>query len=243
MTVHEAEAIVRHVRAALEHEPRINLHRYPIAVTFEAGDLTVEGEVEHIIAKKLALELAAAVPGVKGIVDRLRVTPAAPMEDGEIRDHVRDALVQEFAFEDCSIRIWDKGELRTIQDRSAASSATIEVEVNAGVVILNGQVPSLTHKRLAGVFAWWVPGSRDVVNGLDVVPVQEDNDDEITDAVRLVLQKNPFVEASQIAVRTRNCVVTLEGIVRNHTEKQMAECDAWSVFGVDKVSNLLTVRE
>lgn len=75
------------------------------------------------------------------------------------------------------------------------------------------------------------------------VPVQDDTDDEITDAVRLVLQKNPFVEASQIAVSTRNCVVTLEGSVRNHTEQQMAECDAWYVFGVDKVINLLTDRE
>lgn len=79
----ESEALVRQVCAALEHEPRINLHRYPTAVTFDSGDLTVEGEVEHIIAKKL--ELAAAVPGVKGIVDRLRVTPAEPREDGAIR--------------------------------------------------------------------------------------------------------------------------------------------------------------
>lgn len=239
----EPDTIVRKVRAALEHEPHINLHRYPIEVTVSEGDLIMEGEVEHIIAKKLALELAAAVPGIQGIVDRLRVTPAAPMEDGEICDHVRDALAQESTFEDCSIRIWDKGELRTIQDRSATSSATIEVEITGGVVILNGQVPSLTHKRITGVLAWWIPGSRDVINGLEVVPVQNDNDDEISDAVRIVLEKNPFVDASQINVSTHNAVVTLAGLVRNQTEQQLAEYDAWYVFGVDKVINRLTVRE
>jgi len=241
--VHEPEAIVRQVRALWEHETRINLHRYPIAVTLSAGDLIVEGQVEHIIAKKRALELAASVVGIRGIVDRLRVTPAQAMEDGELCDHVRDALLQESALENCSIRLWDKGKLRTIQDRSASSSATIDVEINAGVVTLNGNVPSLTHKRIAGVLVWWVPGSRDVINGLEVVPVQDDNDDEITDAVRMVLQKNPFVDASQIAISTRTSVVTLTGSVRNPAEKQMAECDAWYVFGVDQVSNQLTVRE
>jgi osmotically-inducible protein OsmY len=88
-----------------------------------------------------------------------------------------------------------------------------------------------------------VPGSRDVINGLEVVPVQDDTDDEITDAVRIVLKKNPFVDASQINVSTRNCVVILTGLVRNQTERQLAECDVWYVFGVDQVSNQLTVRE
>ena len=57
------------------------------------GVLLLEGELENIAAKKLALEHAAAVGGVIGIVDRLRITPATPMGDGEICDHVRDALL------------------------------------------------------------------------------------------------------------------------------------------------------
>ena len=59
----------------------------------------------------------------------------------------------------------------------------------------------------------------------------------------MVLQKNPFVDASQIAISTRTSVVTLTGSVRNPAEKQMAECDAWYVFGVDQVSNQLTICE
>lgn len=51
------EKILGEVRAAFAHEYRINLHRYPIQIAFSNGDLVLEGEVEDIVAKKLALEL------------------------------------------------------------------------------------------------------------------------------------------------------------------------------------------
>jgi osmotically-inducible protein OsmY len=236
------EEIIKEVRAAFEHEPRINLHRYPVHIAWSDGDVVLEGEMETIVAKKLALELAAAVPGVSGIVDRLRVAPAQPMGDGAIRDHVRDALLQEPVFENCRIRVWDKNQLETWREPSPAATGVIEVTVAEGIVTLNGQVPSLSHKRLAGALAWWVPGSREVINGLDVAPPEEDHDDEITDAVRLVLEKDPFVHADQIRVHTKNAIVILEGLVANGTERNMAEYDAWYVFGVDKVINALAVQ-
>jgi osmotically-inducible protein OsmY len=237
------DAICQQVRAALEHDPRINLHRYPIHLHYEEGILTLEGDVEHIVAKKLALELAAAVPGVDGLVDRLRVVPARPMGDGAIRDHVRDALLQELAFTTFAIAVRERGQVDTIRPASGSPLGVIEVAVAAGVVTLNGQVPSLSHKRLAGVLAWWVPGSRDVINGLAVEPPEADTDDEITDAVRLILAKDHFVTADQIRVRTRDRVVTLEGVVPTQTIRELAAFDAWYVFGVNQVVNKLEVQE
>jgi osmotically-inducible protein OsmY len=237
-----SEAICTRVRAALGHDPRINLHRHPIHLHGEGGILTMDGEVGDIVAKKRALELAAAVPGVDGLVDRLRVAPTRPMGDGAIRDHVRDALLQEPAFANFAVEVRDQGRLDTIRPASGTPCGGIEVAVAAGVVTLNGQVPSLSHKRLAGVLAWWVPGSREVINGLAVEPPEEDSDDEITDAVLLVLEKDRFVTADQIRVRTQGRVVTLEGLVPNATIREMAEFDAWYVFGVDQVVNLLQVQ-
>jgi osmotically-inducible protein OsmY len=235
------EAICAQVRAALEHDPRINLHRYPVHLRCEDGILTMAGDVQDIRAKKLALELAAAVPGVDGVVDRLRVVPTRAMGDGAIRDHVRDALLQEPAFTTFAIGVQDQGRVVAVRPASGTPLGMIEVAVAEGVVTLNGEVPSLSHKRLAGVLAWWVPGSREVINGLAVEPPQADSDDEITDAVRLVLDKDRFVPADQIRVRTRGRVVTLEGIVANQTLCELAECDAWYVFGVDRVVNHLQV--
>ena len=234
-----AEEVVGAVLATLEREPRVKLHSYPIDVSYLDGVVTLSGEVAGIAAKKLALELAATPRPVTGIVDRLRVAPAERMEDGAIRDHVCNAFLSEPAFEGYSVRALVKQEMEPV--RILDCRQMLEVEVTEGVVVLNGSVQSLTHKRLAGVIAWWVPGSREVVNGIEVLPAMQDNDDEVVDAIRLVLEKDPLVNASQIRPGCRNLVVTLEGAVTTESGKAAAESDAWYVFGVNGVVNKITV--
>lgn len=234
-----AEEFVTAVFAALEREPRMNLRRHPIQVEYQDGVVMLSGEVADIASKKIALELAAATPKVSGIVDRLRVEPAERMEDGAIRDHIMHAFIGESSFNSYSIRTLIKGQWE--QMRLLEGSRVLEVEVAYGVVTLNGKIESLSHKRLAGVLSWWVPGTRDVVNGLEVFPAMEDNDDEVVDAVRLVLEKDPLVNASQVKVDCLDRVVTLEGSVSSDRSRKAAESDAWFVFGVDGVVNNLVV--
>jgi osmotically-inducible protein OsmY len=229
------------VRAAFEHEPRINLHRYPVQMKFSDGVLTLEGEVEHIAAKKLSMELAVAIRGVSGIVDRLHVIPSTHMGDGAILDAVRDALLQEPSLLNCSLILIRKGQLETLREIVTEPHGTIRVSVSDGVVLLDDHVLSLTQKRLAGVLAWWVPGSRDVINGMDVVSDQLDSDEELTKAVRIVLTKDPFINEDRIQVGAECSVVTLDGDVPSAPQKEMAEFDAWYVFGVDKVVNRLEI--
>jgi len=238
------DRIVRQVRGALEFETRVNLHRYPIHIDYlDDQTILLEGEVESVAAKRIALERAGAIPGPRGVVDRLKVVAARPMGDGEIRDAVRDALVGELALSECAIAIRDAGALKTVRHAAKDSPYLIEIAVDDGTVTLDGRVRSLEQKRLAGVLAWWVPGTRDVVNGLEVFPEQEDNDGEITDAVRAVLEKDKLLDAGQIRVSTRNAVVTLDGLVLDERQREMAEADAWYVFGVNDVINRLEVRE
>ena len=239
----EKAKVLDAVRAALASEPRIDLHSQPIAMDFEDDVLTLEGEVASVAAKKLALEAAVALPEVIGIIDRLCVTPAQPMGDGQIRQLVRDAFLQEPAFEECTIRETAKGETITLRQSPVNERGSLEIEVAEGVVTLNGQVPGLDNKRLAGVLAWWVPGSRDVVNGIAVEPPEEDSYDMIAEGVRLALEKDPFVDASQLRVGVRGTVVTLAGLLPSEAQREMAECDAWYVFGVDKVINKIEVRQ
>jgi len=233
---------IERIRAALEKDRRINLHRYPIAMAFDGDDLVLAGELEDIAAKKIALEIAAAITPRTAIVDRLRVRPAQPMSDAELRDHVIKVLLEEPVFEHCSLHSRLPQKLLAHRDPVAAPIGAIVVEVSDGVVTLNGEVPSLSHKRLAGVLAWWVPGCRDVVNGLAELPAQQDNDDEITDAVRLALEKNPFINATKTTVTSKDGVVTLAGLVPNETMRRMAERDAWFVLGVRRVVNQIAVK-
>jgi hypothetical protein len=58
-----------------------------------------------VAAKKRALRAAAAVSGVGGIGDRLRVCPAATMDDRRIARYVRDALLAEPALSGCALRV------------------------------------------------------------------------------------------------------------------------------------------
>lgn len=204
--------ILKEVRAAFEHEPRINLRKYPIHMAFEEGVLTLEGEVEHVAAKKLAMERAIAVSGVTGIVDRLHVTPSTRMGDGAILDAVRNALLQEPCLQSCSIQVKHKGTWETVREVTANPHGVIQVSVTDGVVLLDDHVISLTQKRQAGLLAWWVPGSRDVINGMEVIPPQEHSDDELAESVRLALKKDPFVNVDRVRVTVEKAVVTLRVI-------------------------------
>jgi osmotically-inducible protein OsmY len=239
--MNDTQKLLEEVRAALRSEPRFDPHGH-LDLDFADGMLTIDGEVADVAVKKLLLERAAALPAVTGLLDRLHVAPATPMGDKEIRDAVRDALLQEPALAECAIREWVKGEAVVVRDPPEGARGDITVRVDDGVVTLEGDAPTMAHKRLAGVLAWWVPGSRDVINGLGEQAPEADLDAEITDAVNIALQKDPFVDAGQIRVLTQNAKVILHGIVPTDSEREMAEFDAWYVFGVDKVENKIEVR-
>jgi osmotically-inducible protein OsmY len=238
----DQENVITRIRAALEKDTRINLHHYPIEIAVQNGDVVLAGNVENITAKKLALLLASEVLGVQRIIDRLKVSPAEKMGDAEIRDHVFKVLGEEPALERCFVHGPVQGETTAIRRAAQESAGSIIVEVIDGTVILNGEVPSLTHKRLAGVLVWWVPGVCDVINGLEEVPPEEDNDDELIDAVRLVLEKDPFVDAGKIRVSSKEWIVTLEGFVPTEAMRQMADRDTWYVLGVKSVINRIEVE-
>ena len=227
--------------SAIRSVARIGPHFKPTALEIEAdGTATIQAEVDNIAIKRLALERLAATKGITAIVDRLRVKPAQAMSDDGILDHLRKAYAAEPAFAGLRIAECEAGRRKLVQD-APDGRGEIEIEVKKGVVILNGRVPGLVSKRLAGVLAWWVPGSRDVVNGIAVEPPEEDSPDEIEEAVRIALDKDPFVDDSQVRVGVRHRTVRLTGAVRSREARDAAEWDAWYVFGVDDVVNELEV--
>ncbi len=237
-------AVEKAVLAALEREPGVNRHRMALHLEYNvvSRGLTLEGEVDNIIAKRRAYECASRVDGVDGIIDRLRVRPGEARGDGAIRAFLMQALLDEPTLRDCALHAFHKGIMETLR-APPDNSSVIGVTVADGVVELTGHVGSLSHKRLAGALAWWTPGSRDVLNELDVLPPEDDNNGEIADALRLVLEKDPLMtHAGDLGIGVRHNIVTLSGIVTTEEERRLAEYDAWYLVGVRGVVNRLEVR-
>jgi osmotically-inducible protein OsmY len=236
------------VRNAFRTEPRLGpgfrLER--IAVEKD-GALALEGEVSTLAHKKLALLRAAAVPGVTRIVDRLVVAPGAPMSDREIRARLREAFAQDLDFSDLDLREdTASGVMATRYEPVAGpggeARGRIDIEVEQGVVTLNGFAPTLVRKRLVGAVAWRVAGVRNVINGLVVRPDEQDSPDQIEEAVRVILDRDHSLDAAQIKVGVRGAVVRLTGLVNSNDQRDAAESDSWAVFGVDDVINEIEVR-
>jgi len=229
--------------AAVRSEPRIGPHFKPARLDIDGqGVLTVEAEVDSVAQKRLALERLAATPGVEGIVDRMHVRPATPMSDSGISDDLRRRFAEEPAFRNLKVMERRLGRLELVRDAADGGAGEIDFEVQDGVVTLDGAAPGLASKRLAGVMAWWVPGVRDVINGMGVEPPEEDAPILIEEAVKLALEEDPLVDADQIRVGVRGAVVRLTGLVKSEGMRETAVADAWFVFGVDDVVDQIEVR-
>jgi osmotically-inducible protein OsmY len=235
------ESITRQIHGLLERERRINLHRFPIAISNADGVAILEGEVGDIAAKKLALELAASVSDVRGVIDRLRVAPGERRGDGAVRDSLARLFLEQGEFRNCTLRSHTNERNVVLREGNGDSVGDITIAVSDGAISLEGHVISVPHRLFAGVLAWWTPGRRDVVNALELQPDYEERDDEVTEALRLVLEADPAIDASQIRPTCEDWVVTLEGSVPSEEQKRRAEMDAWYLSGVDKVLNRLHV--
>lgn len=235
------ESITKQIHGLLERERRINLHRFPINISNADGVATLEGEVGDIAAKKLAVELANSVSGLRGVVDRLRVAPGERRGDGAIRDSLARLFLETAELRNCTLRSCTNERTQVLREGNGDSVGEIEIAVENGTITLEGHVISVPHRLFAGVLAWWTPGRCDVINALEVKPNYEERDDEVTEALRLVLEADPAVDATQIQPRCEDWAVTLEGSVPTEEQKRRAEMDAWYLSGVEKVDNRLQV--
>lgn len=235
MTMDAAERAWKQASAVLERDPRVNLHSYPLQGRVDGGRLVLSGLVESIAAKRIVEALVRQTTDGVEIVSRLRVTPSEHLEDGALRDQVVRNLSDEPALRETDLQVRRRDGLQTVRQNGPGGTGLIEVQAEDGTVHLRGHVASLSHSRLAEVLAWWAGGCEAVVNSLHVEPPERDDDGELVDAVRLVLERDPLVHADHFVVRANAGVVRLNGAVRSEEEKRLAILDVWYVPGVRDV--------
>ena len=214
------ENIINQVRGKITDAAHIDLVKTPIDFSCEDGKIVMEGMVDGISSKRKAVIAASTV--CPGIIDRLKVKPASHMGEAEIMRHLENAFDEDYALEGLSIDV----------------SVTKDC-----IVHLDGTVHSLVQKKLAEVLAWWVPGSVDVINNLEVNPQEKDSDDEINDTAKLVFERDKLVKDGNILVKVKDYAVTLTGLVKSTAAKDAAEDDLWYMSGVRDVINKLEVEK
>jgi osmotically-inducible protein OsmY len=242
MAVLQPDEMLATVQAALERCAEVNLHDSQVRLVAQDARLVMSGEVPDIVAKRAAHLTAVRLLGADRVLDELCVKPIVQRSDAEIAAFLEDMLIQERAFRNYPLSVVAGTERSPAVSDAAPVSEEIAMSVSDAVVTLEGTVGSLTHRRLADVLAWWTPGVRGVRNFLHVVPEQADNDAELCDALRIVLEKDPSVDADSVGIQVKDRVVTLQGTVSTEEQRWMALRDAWYILGVHGVDNRLQVR-
>lgn len=230
------------IMAALERDPRIDVHHYPVRIFPQDGGLVLDGTVKNVAARKLVLTAARRIAAEVEVTERLRVAAAEPKSDGALRDEVGKLLLDEPVFAEYGLRLTSRDEERVLREPRGDLGRVLSIEIKDGTVTLEGSVGSLSHRRLAEALVWWTAGCEVVDNRLGVSPPEDDNPGELSDAIRMLWEKDPLVHAGQLTVDVENGVATLNGSVASQEEKHLAVMDAWCIPGVEEVVDRIEAR-
>ena len=139
-------------------------------------------------------------------------------------DEIKHAVLSELAWD---TRTWDQ---------------KISVDVNNGIVTMNGTVASYGQKMAAQAAAHKAAGVTDVVNELFIKQRRAHSDIEIAMAVRQALKGTYQVPHERITTTVTDGWVRLEGKANTLTERADAEWAVENLVGVVGVVNEIEVE-
>ena len=201
-----------------------------IKIESRDGAVTLTGIVTEEFHKALAQETVANLPGVNSVDNRLEVKGERPAENSDA---------------------WLRMKVKTILFlHHSLSHSKIEVNVNDGIVTLQGEAISQAQKDLTTQYAKDIEGVKDVNNEMTVTKTskktrtvgQKIDDASITAQVKVSLLYHRSTSALSTKVKTERGVVTLYGKASNETELNLATKLANDVNGVKGVKNRMTIE-
>jgi osmotically-inducible protein OsmY len=127
---------------------------------------------------------------------------------------------------------------------SRVDASKIKVEVNAGIVKLEGSVPSTSTAMAAVDAAEAVAGVTDVINAMRIetpMPASLPRDGDLKVAISNMIAANPDIDPSRIAVIVQKGRVTLDGSVDAYWKKGFLETVVSLMGGVADIESRLSV--
>jgi hyperosmotically inducible protein len=201
-----------------------------IKIESRDGAVILTGSVAEISHKSFAQETVEGLPGVKFVDNRLEVKGTPPTVNSDA---------------------WLMMQVRTILFlHHSLSDSKIEVNVNDGIVTLQGEATSQAQKDLTTEYAKDVDGIKDVKNEMVVSSpsrktrtVGEKIDDaSITAQVKMALLYHRSTRALHTKVETTRGVVALYGKADSQAELNLATQVAGDVKGVKGVKNRMILK-
>lgn len=165
------------------------------------GVVYIDGHVGNYRAKKTITRLAASALGLRKVVNRSRVVPAALVHDEALAERVR----------------------RCIQRHPLLRSGPISVRCREGVIELSGTVARPSLRLHAEDAAWSVRGVCQVVNRLQVSHASTPKEREVGQHLEQHLQCCLGVAPWQISVEVERGTACLRGKVSSQPICQLAE--------------------
>ena len=147
--------ITAKTKIALAADGRVKGRQIDVETT--KGQVMLRGKVDSDAAKQAAEDITKMLDGVKTVKNDLKVVVPSKREAVEEKDEAITARVKEHIAKD----------LHLMKD-SRLKDADINVQTNAGVVTLTGEVPDITASAQASWTTWQVPGVKSVKNDLTV---------------------------------------------------------------------------
>ncbi len=175
-----------------------------VDVSTTEGIVTLSGSGENILIKERAVKIAETIRGVRGVIDRIAVTPVS-RPDADIRKDVLTALLQD----------------------PATDSYQVSASVKDGVATLSGSVGSYAEKQLASRIAKGVKGIKEIQNDVVINYTAKHTDAEIAGDVKSRLQWDIWINGDLINADVKDGKVTLSGTVGSVMGKTRALEDGW----------------
>lgn len=211
--------IQKDVISELTYEPLINSAE--IGVSVKNGIVTLSGSVDSYL-KKITVENAAKrVEGVKAIAEDMLVkyTDSLIKSDTEVADAI----------------------LKALKWHSALKEEKIKVQVENGVVTLEGQVEWEFQKRSAILQIENIVGIKKIKNNI-MVKTASVAPKELKQKIKAALHRSATVDSENIHIDAIDHKVILTGKVRSLAEKNDAEDAVWQAQGINIVENKLIVE-
>jgi len=223
-----------------------HLNPFDISVDVKDGVVSLGGEVDSSIEKALAVEIARGVEGVKEVKDNIKIDPTS--ESHESLSFVATLKDASLVAKVKSNLLWNK----------ETSGMDINVDADGRIVTLKGDVSSDAERELAVRIAENTSGVRKVKDELSVPnkpglskkvdhTVKETeravSDTWITTKIKSRFLFDKHTDGFDIAVTTKNGIVTLEGEVPGKIEKDYAVQIAQDTVHVKKVVDKLKVQK